>query len=274
MTNWLPFPISPGIEAFLSELLVIPAAFLVFLVTARLLVPIIWWTMGARNRVRGERMNPQRATTLQSLLNSIGKGAGVFAAIVFVMSRYIPASAVATTLGLFSAGVGFAARPFISDVLGGLVLLFEDQYSVGEKVEIGDRNVIGVVERVSLRVTAIRGEAGELWIVPNGDVRTLRNFSRASFSPANVRITVPTASLDETLAILEDIRRNPGIQLVEMPEIISEQGVIGEQTELMLKIKAPYSSGPGVRRHFLALVQQRLIERQILAQTNEQDTKS
>jgi small conductance mechanosensitive channel len=125
--------------------------------------------------------------------------------------------------------------------------------------------VIGVVERVSLRTTYIRGDMGELWIVPNGDVRTIRNFTRGSFSPANIRLTMPTSRLDEVLALLQEIVADPGPDVIEPPEIISEEGAIGETTELMLRVKARHGHGPLVRQRLLARLQPVLIQHGIIA---------
>ncbi|HEU5099385.1 MAG TPA: mechanosensitive ion channel domain-containing protein, partial [Roseiflexaceae bacterium] len=120
------------------------------------------------------------------------------------------------------------------------------------------------VERVSLRTTHIRGEAGELWIVPNGDVRTIRNFTRASFSPANIKLTVPTIRLDEVLVLLAAIVADPGPNVIAPPEIISAEGAIGETTELLLKVKASYGHSPLVRQRLLERLQPLLIEHGII----------
>lgn len=265
----LPQAIVALIE-FLQNLLIIPIGILIFVMLSRIFAFVIWTLLKGRARVRREHMGSQRNTTLKRLISSVADLCAGLMVVIFILGQYITPAAIATTLGLFSAGIGFAARPFISDILGGLVLLFEDQYSVGEKVEIGDKNVIGVVEQVSLRVTAIRGEAGELWIVPNGDVRTLRNFSRASYSPANIKMTVPTSRFEEALALLNQLCDDPGPDVIERPEIISEQGMIGEQTELMLKVKASFGSGAEVRRRLLAQIQQALLEQQIIAVTQKE----
>jgi small conductance mechanosensitive channel len=242
--------------------------FLIAALVARALAWLIWRIGVSRRRLFSER----RRTTLRYLIGSLMNGLAVLVTIVIVLAMFIQPGSLVTALGLFSAGISFAARPFISDFLGGIVLLFEDQFALGDKVEIGDRNVIGVVERVSLRTTYIRGESGELWIVPNGDVRTIRNFTRGSFSPANIRLTVPTARLEETLALLAELIADPGPDVLEPPEIISEAGEIGETTVLMLKVKARHGSGPLVRRRLLARLQAALTEHGIIAAPHEHDT--
>ena len=244
--------------------------FLIAALAARALAWLIW-RISVSRPTRRRPFSERRRATLRYLIGSLMSGLAVLVTMVIVLGMFVQPAALIAALGLFSAGIGFAARPYISDFLGGVVLLFEDQFALGDKVEIGDRNVIGVVERVSLRTIHIRGDSGELWIVPNGDVRTIRNFTRGSFSPANIRLTVPTARLDETLALLATLIADPGPDVIEPPEIISEEGEIGETTVLMLRVKARHGSGPLVRRQLLARLQAALTEHGIIAGPHEQD---
>lgn len=246
-------------------ILEIALTLLVLSLLARLLAWLIWRLMRRASARSRSKISERRSLTLQQLITSVLSGGAVLITLLLVLSMFVPASALATTLGLFSAGLGFGALPFIKDFLGGVLLLFEDQFAIGEKVEIGDRNVIGVVEQVSLRTTHIRGDAGELWIVPNGDIRTIRNFSRGSFSPANIRLTVPTSKLDTALALLLDIISQPGPDVIETPEIISEEGEIGQNTTLLIRVKARHGMAPLVRRRLLAQIQAALAEGEILA---------
>jgi hypothetical protein len=266
LREWLP---APG--TFSAYLLRGTLTFLICAIVARVLSWLIWRIELSRLAIRRRQFSMRRQETLRSLTGSLLNGLAVLVTIVIVLGMFVPLSSLITAIGLFSAGLGIAARPYISDFLGGIVLLFEDQFALDDKVEIGDRNVMGVVERVALRTIHIRGEAGELWIVPNGDVRTIRNFTRASFSPANIRLTVPTARLDETFPLLAALVAAPRPNVLEAPEIISEAGEIGESTVLMLKVKARYGHGPEVRRQLLADVQQILIGQQIGGQAHTAD---
>jgi small-conductance mechanosensitive channel len=258
--NWLP---APGTFAY--YLLRGTLTFLVAALVARVLAWLIWRIELSRLMIAKRRFSERRQTTLHYLVGSLLNGLAVLVTLLIILGMFVQPSALITALGLLSAGIGIAARPFISDFLGGIVLLFEDQFVLGDKVEIGDKNVSGVVERVSLRTTHIRGDSGELWIVPNGDVRTIRNFTRGSFSPANIRLTVPTARLDETLALLADLIADPGPDVIEPPEIISEEGEIGATTMLVLKVKARHGGGPRVRRQLLARLQAALAEHNVIA---------
>jgi small conductance mechanosensitive channel len=251
-------------ESFADYLLRGTLTFLIAAVAARALAWLIWWLGISRLRPGHASLGERRRITLRHLIRSLMDGLAVLITLLLVLGMFVEPSALITAVGLFSAGIGFAARPYISDFLGGIVLLFEDQFALGDKVEIGDRIVIGVVERVSLRTTHIRGEAGELWIVPNGDVRTIRNFTRASFSPANIKLTVPTARLDEVLGLLASIIADPGPGVIAPPEIISAEGAIGQTTELILKVKASYGHSPLVRQRLLEQLQPLLIEHGII----------
>lgn len=238
--------------------------FVVIVLTARAATWLIQHTFFSTKRLQ-RRLSERRIKTLRTLTVSVANGLAVIVSLGLVLGTFIPPSALFTTLGLFSAGLGFGARPYVSDFLGGIVLLFEDQFALGDKVEIGDRQVIGRVERVTLRTTYIRGESGELWLVPNGDIRTIRNFSRGTWSIANIKLTMPTMKLDETLLILREIIANPGPDVLETPEIISEEGEIGAvTTTIILKVKATFGTAPTVRRRLLAQLQTQLSQHHVL----------
>lgn len=255
---------------FFSYLLIGLVGLLLFALIGRMLAWLFWRLAYYRRRLRGG-VSEQRSLTMRQLIQSLFNALAVLLGLIFMLSLIISPTALTTALGLFSAGLGFAARPFISDVMSGIQLLLQDQFTIGEKVEIGDRNVIGVVERVSLTRTLLRGEDGELWTVPNGDVRTIRNFARGSFSTAHIHLTIPTVRLDEGLAILQAVIANPGPDVVEPPEIISESGLIGETTELMLKVKARHGLAPQVRRRMLARLHEALADHQIISRSADAD---
>ncbi|MCA9958857.1 MAG: mechanosensitive ion channel, partial [Anaerolineales bacterium] len=132
-----------------------------------------------RSRVRAERLH-----TLEVLLAStISFLAFAFAAL-FSLGLFVDSDTLVWMVGLFSAAFGLGARPLLSDFLTGVGFLFEDPFDVGEKVELV--GIEGIVEKVNLRTTLLRAPTGELFIVPNGEIRMVRNFSRGRFSMANV----------------------------------------------------------------------------------------
>jgi small conductance mechanosensitive channel len=84
-----------------------------------------------------------------------------------------PALAAAGILGL---AVSLGAQTLIKDIIGGLTILLEDEYRVGDQIKIGSVN--GEVEAITLRRTDVRDAEGRLFMVPNGEVRVVANETR------------------------------------------------------------------------------------------------
>lgn len=214
-------------------------------------------------------VSAQRIVTLRELIASMTTIVSALVALALILALYISPSGVAL-IGLFSAAVGIAARPLIADVLTGITLLFEDQFTVGEKVELagalGMNGVMGIVERVGARTTHVRADSGELFIIPNGDVRIIRNFSRGEFSIASITVKVRSHRVSEALELLESIGRRARDEIadiVEDPMVLSETGTLGEETDLTLKVKTRLGQGATVRAVLLSRAQQAFAEKGI-----------
>lgn len=78
--------------------------------------------------------------------------------------------------GIVGVALGFGAQDLVKDVLSGMFMLAEDQYGVGDIIDVGE--AVGVVEGVSLRTTRVRDLTGTLWHVPNGEIRRVGNMSQ------------------------------------------------------------------------------------------------
>ena len=120
---------------------------------------------------RKRRLSSERQATLQGLISSsISTLAFVFATMAG-LGLFVSSDTVVWVVGLFGAAFGLSARPLVSDLFAGLGFIFDDTYSVGEKISVLE--VEGVVEEVNLRTTHIRAVSGELYVVPNGDIRVI-----------------------------------------------------------------------------------------------------
>ena len=123
--------------------------------------------------------------------------------------------------------------------------------------------VEGVVEAVNLRTTQIRSSTGELYMVPNGEVRVVRNFSRGHFSIAKIKFKIPAADLNRALTLLEALGKEAVVllpNLLEPWQVLSESGAIGQQAELTLIAKARFGMAAEMRPRLLALVQEHMFE--------------
>ena len=207
-------------------------------------------------------VSERRLVTLEALVASAMKVAVYVAGLILLLLSFgLPGASILTAAALFSAGFGFAARPIISDYLTGIIFIFEDQFSVGDKVEMME--VVGVVEAVDLRVTRLRSPSGELYIIPNGDVRVVRNLTRGQFSIATIRARVATKDLTQTIHILEqvaDTAQGNLPDLIERPEFLSEEGKISAHVELTLSAKTTYGQGARLRTRLMTMVTDALDE--------------
>ena len=208
---------------------------------------------------RRRPLRPERQATLHSLIASFITFIVFTVAFLFTLNLFVDTDTLVWMVGLFSAAFGLGARPLLSDFLTGIGFLFEDTFDVGEKVEM--LSVEGVVEKVNLRTTHLRAPTGELYVMPNGEIRVVRNFSRGRFSIAKITIKLPGADVSEALAALEGLAAEAVAvlpNLLEPWQVINESGTIGQQTELTLIAKARFGKAAEMQPRLLALVQEGL----------------
>jgi small-conductance mechanosensitive channel len=79
--------------------------------------------------------------------------------------------------GVIGIAFGLGAQSIVRDVLAGLFMLIEDQYGVGDRIDVLE--ISGAVERVGLRITTVRDEAGTLWYLRNGEIMKVGNRSQS-----------------------------------------------------------------------------------------------
>ena len=79
--------------------------------------------------------------------------------------------------GVIGVALGLGAQTIVRDVLSGIFMLIEDQYGVGDSVDVLE--IEGVVEKVGLRVTTVRDGQGTLWYLRNGEILKVGNLSQS-----------------------------------------------------------------------------------------------
>jgi len=223
-----------------------------------------WLVKLGRLAPKGRKPSLERQKTLHSLISSTISLVALISAVLASMTLFIEPNTLAWVVGLFGTAFGFGARLIIGDYLSGLSFLFEDTFVVGEKIEIrGTPPIEGVVETISLRTTSLRSPSGELFIVPNGEIRAVRNFSRGKFSIANITLKIQASDLGTALTTLEGLGDEAVAllpNLIEPWQVTSLGGVIGQYTELTLIAKARFGKAAELRPRLLTLVQERLLE--------------
>ena len=170
--------------------------------------------------------------------------------------------------GIAGVAIGLAAQTIVKDMLNGMLIVLEDQFSVGEVVRL--TGMTGTVENMTLRKTEIRDGDGTLYIVPNSQITTVANLSR-DFSVATVNVSVDfSASPDKVIALLTsiaaDIRKDAAFSpfFLKDPEVLGVDAVKGSEVVYPVVFKTEPNKQYGPIREFrrrvrIALEQQGML---------------
>lgn len=125
----------------------------------------------------GSARRAQRAKTVGSVIRS-GASIMIFGmAGMMVLAKFgVDLAPVLASAGVLGVAVGFGAQNLVKDFLSGIFMLIEDQYGVGDHVDLGE--AVGEIERVGLRTTTVRDESGMVWYVRNGTIERVGNGSQ------------------------------------------------------------------------------------------------
>ncbi|MBO9610505.1 MAG: mechanosensitive ion channel family protein [Paenibacillaceae bacterium] len=172
------------------------------------------------------KIDQRRSKTISRLVGNVVSWTVNFITLLLVLSQMGfnlgPLLAGAGVLGL---AIGFGAQSLVKDVITGFFIIFEDQFAVGDVIQIGAQK--GTVEQIGLRVTRIRSALGEEYIIPNGSIGQVTNFS----------VHNATALIDILVPYKEDAERVVGIinetlggADSRIPHLVAEPKVLGVQT--------------------------------------------
>ncbi len=124
-----------------------------------------------------ESRRQARALSISNVLGStIGVGVWTIAGITALGIVGIELGPLIAGAGIAGVALGFGAQSLVRDCIAGLFMLMEDQYGIGDVVDLGE--AVGTVERITLRATVLRALNGTVWHVPNGEVRRVGNLSQ------------------------------------------------------------------------------------------------
>ncbi|HBC92102.1 MAG TPA: mechanosensitive ion channel family protein, partial [Pelotomaculum sp.] len=147
--------------------------------------------------------NGRRAQTLEILLRSAITYLVFFMACLMILQIFnVNTSAILASAGILGLAVGFGAQNLVKDIISGFFILFEDQFGVGDFVQIDA--VTGTVEEIGLRTCKIRQWTGELSIIPNGGITRVTNYNRG---PMLAQVTMGIAyeeDIDQAINVLRD----------------------------------------------------------------------
>jgi len=203
----------------------------------------------------------QRAETIGSVLKSTASILILVWVVLTCLSVVqVNIAPFLASAGLVGLAIGFGAQNLVRDFVSGVFMLLEDQYGVGDIVDLGE--AIGEVETVGLRVTTVRDIDGTLWYVRNGEIVRVGNMSQ---DYAVARVEVPIAhnvdleraeqvTLDAAHEAVAD--ESTARDVLGAPEMLGVQEISADMVTLRVLIKtrpnAQWSLQRRVRKQILA----------------------
>lgn len=182
------------------------------------------------------RTSERREATMQKLLDNILTYVVYFIAFIMILSTLtIDVSAMLAGAGIVGLAVGFGAQSLVKDVITGFFIIFEDQFSVGDFVRIGQFE--GNVEEIGLRTTKIKNWTGELHIIPNGSIIEVTNFSLHN-SMAVVDLSLSyEGDIEKAERVIGDHLKDfadKHEEVVKAPEILGVQSLAASEVTLRI----------------------------------------
>ena len=170
-----------------------------------------------------EPRTSQQARTLVPLLQSCCQYLAHFGGIVWMIKIWgLPTEPVIAAAGVIGLALGLGAQSLVTDVVSGLFILFENQFLVGDYVEIGAAR--GTVVAVAIRHTQIRDDAGKMYLIPNGQIKEVVNYSKGTLH-AVVDVKLPKGTDLDT--VWEALRRAGHKLKQTCPAVLAEPVIHG-----------------------------------------------
>ncbi len=215
--------------------------------TAGGLVLINWATRLVSARITATEMDAERRSRLNTLISASKDTLRILvlalATVIVLASFGIDFGPLLAAAGIAGLAISLGAQTLIKDFFGGIIILLEDQYRVGDSIRVN--SVDGVVEQITLRRTNVRNVDGTLYVVPNGEIRTVGNTTR-DWSRAAVDLNLTyegdmRRAIDVLKAAMAQAAEDPAIRpfLLEPPEILgyNQTNDLGVRVRMQAKVK-------------------------------------
>lgn len=184
----------------------------------------------------------QRARTIGSVLKSMASFIIFGLAVIYALQVLnIEIAPVLASAGVLGVAIAFGAQNLVRDFLSGMFMLVEDQYGVGDWVDLGEAS--GTVESVGLRVTTLRDLNGTVWYVRNGEILRVGNSSQG-FAVAVVDLPIAhTSNVERAVEVANNVAQESARSaslskdVLEPPEMLGVDQITGDTITLRLTAK-------------------------------------
>jgi small conductance mechanosensitive channel len=246
------------VDGAMAILLIVVLAFVVRAMLHRMVNRLVQgaatgrvWVPGVLRRRKGLRViaapllserRAQRANTIGSVLRSITSVVVLSVASVMILAEFgLNLGPIIASAGIVGVALGFGAQNLVRDFLSGMFVLLEDQYGVGDIVDLGEAS--GTVEAVGLRITTLRDVRGTVWHVRNGEIQRVGNKSHGYAvavidQPLAHHADIAQATeLADRLAAEVAARPDVAADVMEPPRVLGIESVTAEGMTLRLTVK-------------------------------------
>lgn len=211
---------------------------------------------GDRDAATFAARHAARAATMGSLLRSVTNIVITVLAVLTTLAILgIPLTPLLASAGVGGVALGIGAQSLVRDYLSGIFMIVEDQYGVGDLVDLGE--AIGTVEDVGLRVTRLRDSTGQVWYIRNGEIARVGNQTQG-WSTATVDVPVdpaedPATVIDLLKGVAQMVHDEPRWSkvLLEVPRVVGVQSVEAGRMTIRIVAKTQTDTQSGVQRALL-----------------------
>ncbi|GAB3068490.1 mechanosensitive ion channel family protein [Salinicoccus sesuvii] len=246
---------------------------IILIIVAMILVKIVNRLIANLFKAKGKSRLKGTDKRNQTLINVLQNTATVFIWFVIIMmvleSFNLPVRTLLAGAGVVGLAIGFGAQSLVKDIITGFFILLENQFDKGDFIRAntsGTTVAEGEVLSFGLRSTRIQGWEGELFIIPNGIINEVVNFSRYN----------AISMLDVNVAVKEDVKRIEGIlesyftahwqeeeTLIAKPEVLGLQGIQNGEAIIRVMLETKPMEHFGATRRMRQAIKSHLIEQGI-----------
>jgi small conductance mechanosensitive channel len=226
-----------------------------------------------RNRVRAAdpdgvetiaARRTQRAEAIGSVLRSIASFVVMGVAVVLVLGELgVNLAPIIASAGVVGVALGFGAQNLVKDFIAGIGIILEDQYGVGDVVDLGEAS--GTVEAVGLRITRVRDVNGVVWYARNGEILRVGNKSQGY---AQVVIDMPVAhdtDLERCRTVMQEVadamyaEEEWAAVLLAEPESLGVEQILSEGVFMRVQVRSTNADQWRVARELRMRLKERFV---------------
>lgn len=170
--------------------------------------------------------SPTRIETISTMLRNAAMYLLYFLYGYMVLTLLgFPIGTLLAGAGIAGVAIGFGAQELIRDVINGFFMIFENQFEVGDLISLPGDDITGTVQKVGIRTVELKAASGEIFYIPNSEIRMINNQSRAH---RQINIDIPLAD-DTNIKAFEAVTNRVTQALYEQNQdiIVSDPTVIG-----------------------------------------------